>query len=211
MSKLESAHVKSTCIVLSIALACVLVAAERLSRMPVRVVGLTAEQQTVEAVESQVEAPVSEQPASQAKCPEHGDVRVSIEEARALLNETTEALEETGGEDRSLRLAALEGKLSTWQEHNCLLTESCDLLLGASGVSVFPEIPLSLQNLNLGGDWLKAAIENGKNGRLRESKLYLKTAGKAFKQAEKVLSKKVRLNKGSAIIKTPSYLRAIEN
>lgn len=210
MGKLESAYFKSSCIVFSIALFIVVCAAEKLSRMPVRVVGLPAEQQAVEAAQSKVEAPVSEQPASQAKCPEHGDVRVSIEEARALLNETTEALEETGGEDSSLRLAALEGKLSTWQEHNCLLAQSCDLLLGASGVSVFPEIPLSLENLKLGGDWLKAAIENGRKGRLRESKLYLKAAEKAFKHAERVLARKVRLNKGSAIIKTPRYLRACE-
>ncbi|HNA72899.1 MAG TPA: hypothetical protein PKW73_06160, partial [Candidatus Obscuribacter sp.] len=108
-------------------------------------------------------------------------------------------------------LAALEGKFTAWQEQNQQLVDNCDLLLGASGNSVFPEIPLSLENLTMGGDWLKMAMEAGRNGKLRESRLYLKAASKALNQAEKVLAKKVRLNRRSALIKPPHYLKSIAN
>ena len=213
MSKLESAYIKSSCTVLSIALVCAVLAAERLSRMPVRVVGLPPRHQAVQKVDAQAQAQPQEPERTVCirECPEHSDVLSSIEGERDLLRETTAALEEAAGQDYSLRLAALEGKFTAWQEQNQQLVDNCDLLLGASGNSVFPEIPLSLENLTMGGDWLKMAMEAGRNGKLRESRLYLKAASKALNQAEKVLAKKVRLNRRSALIKPPHYLKSIAN
>ncbi|MBI5173034.1 MAG: hypothetical protein HY986_09105 [Candidatus Melainabacteria bacterium] len=211
MSKLESAYIKSSCTVLSIALVCAVLAAERLSRMPVRVVGLPPRHQALQKLDSQAQPQEPERAVFMRECPEHSDVLASIAGERDLLRETAAALEQSRGQEYSLRLAALEGKLSSWQEQNQQLMGNCDLLLGASGNSVFPEIPLSLENLTMGGDWLKMAMEAQKNGRLRESRLYIKAAKQALNQAEKVLAKKVRLNRRSALIKPPHYLKSIAN
>ncbi len=47
-----------------------------------------------------------------------------------------------------------------------MLIANCDLLLGATGTTVYPEIPLALKKLDQAGEWLEKSMEavtRGKN------------------------------------------------
>jgi hypothetical protein len=96
------------------------------------------------------------------------------------------------------------------QEHNEALNNGCEMLLGADGTLVCPEIPFALQNLRLGGDWLDKSLKAASTGQLRTSRLYMRGTAKAIDRATRLIDKKVKPNRRTAVLKIPSYLKAAD-
>jgi hypothetical protein len=151
-----------------------------------------------------------ESPAETTKCPDREDARKAVDEGAKIIAEVRGILKDAKNPNFADQLATADKQLSDWQAHNSVLTIDCGLLLGADGTSVYPEIPLALENLTLAGVWLEKSINAATIGQMSTSGLYLKAADKAIKQASKLLDKKVKPDRRTAVVRTPSYLKSVE-
>jgi hypothetical protein len=77
-----------------------------------------------------------------------------------------------------------------WDAKNNALIDGSGYLRNAHGDMVFPEIPLALQRLERGGEWLEKSMNAAEQDQLRTSQDCIRQAGEAIHRARKALGRK---------------------
>jgi len=146
-------------------------------------------------------------------CPNHEGVKANIKSCRNLIAATTKiaATMHNGALGKSekgneVALNKWRAQARDWKTKNDTILQNCGCLLGATGVQVFPEIPLALQNLKHAGTWLDWSIAAEQFGEHKEAAEYIAAANRAANQASKLINHKIRPRTRTALVKLPKNL-----
>ncbi|HEY9786719.1 MAG TPA: hypothetical protein V6D17_15055 [Candidatus Obscuribacterales bacterium] len=139
-------------------------------------------------------------------CPTTDDVRESIDELQRLSAETTNIVDKKDLESRT----SFGAKEETWIQKNKALISGSQLLAGASGVQVHPEIPLALENLARAQNWLHTAVFD--SSERKTSMKLIHHANVAIERATNLMDGDVVPDARTALVKLPKQLeKNIEN
>jgi len=128
---------------------------------------------------------------AKVSCPTEDDVRASLTECQKLIDEAQclvrnlRSLDATS--DGGLLIARWNEKEKAWKAKNDLMIANCELLLGANGTPVFPQIPLALRNLNRADDCLSKSLEAATLGHRIKARAFIKGARIASNRATQLL------------------------
>lgn len=125
-------------------------------------------------------------------CPNVNDGRASIAECRRLVDDAQKIVMDY----RDLTVAEREGLIAAWREKeriwkaaNDNLVQCCDLLLGADGTPVFPEIPLALERLNDADQSLVKSLAAATQSHRLKARSHVKSARDNLKRATRLLDR----------------------
>jgi hypothetical protein len=129
--------------------------------------------------------------ALQRQCPNTDDGRVSAVECQQLIDSAQNIVDSLANFDAT---ALDDAFISDWRERekawkakNDKLIANCELLLGADGTPVFPEIPLALQSLNRADERLVKSIDVVALSHRKKVRSYIKGARADVHRAMRLL------------------------
>ena len=134
----------------------------------------------------------SQPPTEEISCPDHAMAKTSIDECKALCDQSATAINAAEDPAHADKLKDLQGQLQHWQDKNNKIVDACQMLLGADGTDVYPEIRKSLNSANRAGKSLQEALNYAGQKQTKASRTALKIAVKYLAQATKILEKKRR-------------------
>lgn len=101
--------------------------------------------------------------ADTSKCPTRNDVKelnIAFETVISEVNLVAkEAAKQNGSERLKEQITACRIKIKDLKAKDESFISDCEMLLGADGTPVFPEIPVSFQTLTLCGKWLDKSLD----------------------------------------------------
>ncbi|PWT95541.1 MAG: hypothetical protein C5B53_11295 [Candidatus Melainabacteria bacterium] len=127
----------------------------------------------------------------QGKCPNLDDGRVSVAECQQLIDSAQSVVDsilyfdDTVADDQLV--SDWKAKEHLWKAKNDKLISSCELLLGADGTPVFPEIPRALLNLSRADEALVKSIDAAALSHRKKAKSYMRGARAHVNRAMKLL------------------------
>lgn len=134
----------------------------------------------------------AEQPSPQRVCPTTDDVLESLAECRKLIYDADYFVWKSNRpvEARSDLVGSWKREEQAWRKNVQELIANSDLLVGADGTQVYPEIPSALKNLDSAGDNLEKALDPTNTKQLELSKGYIQDSWAATHRAEKLMTGK---------------------
>jgi len=147
-------------------------------------------------------------------CPTHDGVRESIDALQELIS-TAENIVATMREnhdrwnenERRTNIPEWNEQARLWKDRNDSIISWCPQLLGATGVAVFPEIPMALENLRSSQNWLNFAIKGAAKNDFKTANEFIEAANKAAARAEKLIDLKVKPKTKTGVVKLPWHLQ----
>ena len=132
-----------------------------------------------------------EEAVPQIGCPSQVDVLASAAECQKLINVARHLVRNVKLSDATSESSALiaqwNEKEKLWKAQKDQLMSNCELLLGADGTAVFPQIPLALKKLNRADECLVKSIESATLGHRKKARAYLRRAQVASVRATELL------------------------
>jgi hypothetical protein len=149
-------------------------------------------------------------PANPSNCPTREDVSELTIAFRKVTNEVNSIASEATKHDKPERLkgqiTSCREKISNLKAKDEEFISNCEMLLGADGTSVFPEIPVSFQTLGLCCKWLDKALDAITLENKRVALAYVRGAHAATDRVDKLLDGSLRPDVQIAM-KIPKYVR----
>jgi hypothetical protein len=147
-------------------------------------------------------------------CPTHDGVRDSIDALANLISEAENIVatlhENHDRWNENNKRTNIEGwreQARAWEMKNESIISACPQLLGATGFSVFPEIPMALENLKSSQHWLNYAIKSASSNDFKSADEFIAAANKASERATKLIDLKVKPKRKNALVILPKHLQ----
>lgn len=147
-------------------------------------------------------------------CPTHDGVRESIDSLASLISDAEQIVatlhenhDQWNEHDKRTNIDGWREQAGNWEVKNESIISECPQLLGATGVAVFPEIPMALENLKSSQHWLNYAIKSATSNDFKSADEFIAAANKASDRATKLIDLKIKPKRKTALVQLPKHLQ----